>query len=100
MRKPKPERSVMSSTTTHFALVLVAISILVITFSVLSGALLPTNKGDVAKFYLRNSLDKVTSANAVNAIIWEFRGYDTLGEELVLITASLSVFVLLYKRKR
>jgi len=77
-----------------------SILILVIVFFVGSGMLLPTAKGDVAQFYITNSLDKIVSANAVNAIIWEFRGYDTLGEELVLITASLSVFVLLYKKKR
>jgi len=50
-----------------------------------------TSKGnEVSKFYLKNAVLLIKSPNVVNAIVWEFRGYDTLGEELVLITATIS----------
>ncbi len=50
-----------------------------------------TTKGnEVSNFYLKNAVLLIKSPNAVNAIVWEFRGYDTLGEELVLITATIS----------
>ncbi len=58
-----------------------------------------TMYGNVARFYAEKSINLLTSANAVNAIVWEFRGYDTLGEELVLIAASISVLALLYRER-
>lgn len=53
---------------------------------------------EVSLFYLDNALELTGSANAVNAIVWDFRGYDTLGEETVLFTAALGVFLVLRKK--
>jgi multisubunit Na+/H+ antiporter MnhB subunit len=50
---------------------------------------------DVATYYTKNTLLYTGSANAVNSIVWDFRGYDTLGEETVLFTAALGVFLVL-----
>jgi multisubunit Na+/H+ antiporter MnhB subunit len=47
----------------------------------------------VAEYYLREGLELTGSANIVNAIVWDFRGYDTLGEETVLFCAALGVFL-------
>ena len=33
--------------------------------------------------------------NAVGAIVWDYRGYDTLGETLVLFTAVIIVLAVL-----
>jgi multisubunit Na+/H+ antiporter MnhB subunit len=57
-----------------------------------------TNK-DVALYYLRNGLMLTGSANIVNAIVWDFRGYDTMGEETVLFAAAMGVYLII-RRKR
>jgi multisubunit Na+/H+ antiporter MnhB subunit len=41
----------------------------------------------VAMFYNENALGETGSSNAVSAIVWDFRGFDTFGEETVLFTA-------------
>lgn len=48
---------------------------------------------DVADYYIRQGLEGTGSANLVNAIVWDFRGYDTLVEEMVLFTAAIAVFL-------
>jgi len=55
-------------------------------------------KKDIALYYLENSLRDTGSANAVNSIVWDYRGYDTLGEETVLFCAALSVFIIIRRR--
>lgn len=53
----------------------------------------------VAMFFLEQGLQKTGSANIVNAIVWDFRGYDTLGEETVLFCAALGVFMIIRRKK-
>jgi multisubunit Na+/H+ antiporter MnhB subunit len=53
----------------------------------------------VAMFFLEQGLQKTGSANIVNAIVWDFRGYDTLGEETVLFCAALGVFMIIRRGK-
>ena len=62
---------------------------------------------EAAHYYIEKGLDDTGSANLVNAIVWDFRGYDTLGEEMVLFTAALGVFLIMrrkhyghYRKKR
>jgi uncharacterized MnhB-related membrane protein len=45
----------------------------------------------VGQYYVENVLRDVGAWNAVGAIIWDYRGYDTLGETLVLFTAVIVV---------
>jgi multicomponent Na+:H+ antiporter subunit B len=53
---------------------------------------------EVAGWYLGHGLQETGSANIVNAIIWVFRGYDTLGEEVVLFAATLGAFLIARRR--
>ena len=53
----------------------------------------------VAAFYLEQGFALTGSPNIVNAIIWDFRGYDTLGEETVLFCAALGVFMIIRRKK-
>ena len=53
---------------------------------------------NVNKYYTHNALEKTGSANVVNSIVWDFRGYDTLGEETVLFTAIVAVFLIAHKK--
>jgi multicomponent K+:H+ antiporter subunit A len=49
----------------------------------------------VAPFYLSHTLAEGGGANAVNVIIVDFRGFDTLGEITVMAIAALTVHALL-----
>ena len=71
-------------------------------FMISAALLLPTfgayeNK-QVADYYLANALNYTGSANAVNSIVWDFRGYDTLGEETVLVIATIGVVLIVGRR--
>ncbi len=56
---------------------------------------------DIGKYYLDGGLEKTGSANLVTSIVWDFRGFDTLGEETVLFTAAIGVFtIVVLKGKR
>ncbi len=50
---------------------------------------------EVSRYYLDNSFEYTGSANIVNAIVWDFRGFDTLGEETVLFTVLVGVFTVI-----
>ena len=50
--------------------------------------------------YIIENTQQVTGANnAVSAVVFDWRGYDTLGEATVLFTAVTAVVMLLRKRK-
>jgi len=45
--------------------------------------------------YIEGATEKTGSANLVTGVIFDFRGYDTLGEATVLVTAVLGVITIL-----
>lgn len=49
----------------------------------------------MAKAYVEGASGKTGSANLVTGVVFDFRGYDTLGEATVLITAVLGVLTIL-----
>jgi len=56
---------------------------------------------EVADYYLDNAFERTGSANVVSSIVWDFRGFDTLGEETVLFTAAVGVFtIVIFGMKR
>jgi len=52
--------------------------------------------------YLLNGLKETGAGNIVNGIIFDYRGYDTLGEATILFTSILGALAILrvYARKR
>ena len=52
-----------------------------------------------ANYYIRNSSIDANTPNFVTVILADYRGYDTLGELTVVITAGLSCFLILRKPK-
>jgi len=54
---------------------------------------------EVALYYIENGAHDTGSASLVNAIVWDFRGYDTMGEETVLFTAALGVFLIMRRKQ-
>ena len=56
---------------------------------------LPINER-VSDFYLKDSpSSSIKTANLVTAITWDYRGYDTFGEETILFTAAVAVSALM-----
>ncbi|NNJ10744.1 DUF4040 domain-containing protein [Chloroflexales bacterium ZM16-3] len=53
----------------------------------------------ISPFFLENSLAKGKGHNVVNVILVDFRGFDTMGEITVLLTALLAIYGLLRMRR-
>src|SRR4030042_4135081 len=49
----------------------------------------------MADAYINGATEKTGSANLVTGVVFDFRGYDTLGEATVLVTAVLGVITIL-----
>lgn len=49
----------------------------------------------MAEHYIKGAAEKTGSANLVTGVVFDFRGYDTLGEATVLVTAVLGVITIL-----
>ena len=54
----------------------------------------------VAPRYLEKSLAETGVPNVVTSVLASYRGYDTLGETTVILTAAAGVLVLLGRRRR
>lgn len=52
-----------------------------------------------ASVIVKENLDKTRAVNNVTAIVFDFRGYDTLGESFVLLIAITGATVVLRKHK-
>jgi multicomponent Na+:H+ antiporter subunit B len=49
----------------------------------------------MAKHYIEGAAQNTGSANLVTGVVFDFRGYDTMGEAVVLVTAVLGVLTIL-----
>ena len=49
---------------------------------------------------IQQNLDKAHAVNDVTSIVFDFRGYDTMGEAFILITAVAGSVVILYNKKK
>jgi multisubunit Na+/H+ antiporter MnhB subunit len=49
----------------------------------------------MAKHYIEGAAQITGSANLVTGVVFDFRGYDTMGEAVVLVTAVLGVLTIL-----
>jgi multisubunit Na+/H+ antiporter MnhB subunit len=77
-----------------------AVLILAILFWFLKEASAPLapfgeNTMRMADAYVNGAVEKTGSVNLVTGVVFDFRGYDTLGEAAVLVTAVLGVLTIL-----
>lgn len=77
-----------------------AVLILAILFWFLKEASVPLapfgeNTMRMADAYVNGAVEKTGSVNLVTGVLFDFRGYDTLGEATVLVTAVLGVLTIL-----
>ena len=49
---------------------------------------------------VQQNLDKTHAQNDVTSIVFDFRGYDTMGEAFILITAVAGSVVILFTKKK
>ncbi len=49
----------------------------------------------MSEVYVEGAVEKTGSVNLVTGVLFDFRGYDTLGEAVILYTAALGVITLL-----
>ena len=68
--------------------------------SVVNRDLSPSGTQNASSYYIRNAYKDTHTPNMVTAILADYRGYDTLGEETVILTAGLICFLLLRKRRK
>jgi multicomponent Na+:H+ antiporter subunit B len=66
-------------------------------FYIASQMLDPLGKSSLrmAEYYIEGAAQKTGSANLVTGVVFDFRGYDTMGEAVVLVTAVLGVLTIL-----
>ncbi len=58
------------------------------------------NVDGAAAAIVQQNLDKTHAVNDVTSIVFDFRGYDTMGEAFILITAVAGATVILYSGKK
>ena len=51
----------------------------------------------IADIIVKQNLEKTMAANNVAAVVFDFRGFDTLGESFILLTSIAGAFVILAK---
>lgn len=60
----------------------------------------PSKADGVAGIIVMEDLQKANSVNSVTAVVFDFRGYDTLGESFVLFTAITGTMVVIRGTKK
>lgn len=77
--------------------VIIILLVLFYFFRLASGTLDRMGEGSLrmAKSYIEGAASKTGSTNLVTGVIFDFRGYDTLGEATVLVTAVIGVLTVL-----
>ena len=52
----------------------------------------------VSPFYIERSVEDTETPNTVTAVLADYRGYDTLGETIVIFTAGLACILIMVRR--
>ena len=53
----------------------------------------------VSPFYIEHTIEDTETPNIVTSVLADYRGYDTLGETLVIFTAGLACILILMRRE-
>lgn len=52
-----------------------------------------------SSYYIHNAYTDAKTPNMVTVVLADYRGYDTLGEETVILTAGLICYLILRRKK-
>lgn len=53
----------------------------------------------ISPYYIENALQDTNTPNLVTAVLADYRGYDTLGETVVIFAAGLACILILLRRR-
>ena len=53
----------------------------------------------VSPYYIERSVEDTENPNVITAVLADYRGYDTLGETIVIFAAGLACVLILMKRR-
>lgn len=59
----------------------------------------PAGSPGASSYYIRHAYRDAKTPNMVTVILADYRGYDTLGEETVILTAGLICYLILRKKR-
>ena len=59
-----------------------------------------TNPDGVADIIVKTDLEQTKAANVVAAIVFDYRGFDTIGESFILLAAISGAHVILHSEKK
>jgi multicomponent Na+:H+ antiporter subunit B len=81
----------------NVAIGLIVVLVLLYFFNMVISSLDVFGEGNLrmASAYINGAAEKTGSANLVTGVVFDFRGYDTLGEATVLVTAVLGVLTII-----
>ncbi|MBU0505419.1 DUF4040 domain-containing protein, partial [bacterium] len=85
--------------TNQFFAILSSVAIGVIVFVSILMVTGNPNANPMGKYFIDNTLPLAQGSNAVNTILVDFRGYDTMGEITVLVIALLGVLGLVMRKR-
>ncbi len=56
----------------------------------------------ISNYHIKNAIKDTSASNVVTSIIWDYRAYDTLGEETILFAGTLGIYAMFhnYVRKK
>ena len=74
--------------------------LVIFTFLGFKMGLKPEVFGDASQIIINETMSKTGAINSVTATVFDFRGYDTLGEAIVLFTAICGVAAVLRPEKK
>ncbi|WP_133015549.1 hydrogen gas-evolving membrane-bound hydrogenase subunit E [Clostridium cuniculi] len=74
--------------------------LVIFTFLGFKMGLKPEVFGDASQIIINETIKETAAINSVTAIVFDFRGYDTLGESIVLFTAICGVAAVLRPEKK
>ena len=78
------------------ALVVVSFFLLLVVSQLHPMGFPPHNEMD--EYFIKNAQPELGANNVVTAVVFDYRGFDTLGEATVLFAAITSVFMLFWGR--
>ena len=81
-----------------FLIALTLLSVFLLSVLFLPGFANFENK--ISNYHIENALKDVEAPNVVTTIVWDYRAYDTLGEETILFAATLGIYALFRKYRK
>ena len=58
----------------------------------------PANR-HVSPYYIERSTEEMATPNIVTAVLADYRSFDTLGETVVILTAALGCFLIMFRNE-